>query len=77
MAKRISTKNVGQTFDLKLHGSMGNSDYELEDVLLVKVEGEGEDRRATFSENGFEWEAYRFNGRWSYGSSADYLSVVK
>lgn len=80
MAKRISKKNVGQKFHLLCDMNTRNTGQpiELEDVLLVKVEGEGDDQRATFLDNEIgEWEAYRWNGRWAYGSSCEPLRVIK
>jgi hypothetical protein len=43
------------------------------DDVFEGFEGEGEDRRAKFRsvEDGSKWEAYRYNGRWVVGSSAD------
>lgn len=51
-----------------------------EPAVFVKVEGEGDDRHAHFiSKDGtkvYEWEAYRFEGRWSYGSGAEALYLL-
>ena len=52
-----------------------------EHALFLGVVGEGESRRAHFSQMlkpgaSFDWEAYRFGGRWAYGSSADRMRVV-
>jgi len=79
MAKRISTKNVGEIFELHFHGGMNQDRWDF--YRLIKVEGKGDDARATFQDlepnETFEWEAYRFNGHWAYGSSANRLSVSK
>lgn len=45
---------------------------------FVAMEGEGESRRIKFLQNGpdgkpFDWEAYRYEGHWAYGTSADRL----
>lgn len=79
MAKRISKKNEGQLFHLKFHSSSGNSGYEMENVKLLEVfTGDRNEERARFEDSEIgEWEAYRFNGRWAYGSSADRLSVIE
>jgi hypothetical protein len=37
--------------------------------------GDAEQEEATFL--GIEWEAYRYNGRWAYGSSAESLRLVR
>lgn len=59
----------------------------VEPALFVGVEGKGDDRRATFvqvSTSGpmgpqgqlsYEWQAYRYEGRWAVGSSADVLRL--
>lgn len=57
-----------------------------EQATFIGVEGEGEDREATFhspvetgptaSKDVYEWKAYRYKNRWVYGSSCDRLSVV-
>lgn len=76
MAKRISKKNEGQLFHLGFASPYNPLD--IEDVLLVKVEGTGDDARATFKDEEIgEWEAYRYKGRWAYGSSAERLIVIK
>ncbi len=80
MAKRIALKNVGETFQLRF-----TADGFVENQLLVQFGGDLNDLetcRASFREikedgsQGFEWEAYRFNKRWCYGTSADILVVV-
>jgi hypothetical protein len=74
-AKTINGLKAGETVNLQFHGSkrFGNDPYQDEHVF-VGFEGEGDDKRAVF-EGGFE--AYRYNGRWSYGTSAEKLSVAK
>lgn len=61
-------------------------------ALFIGIAGEGDDRRARFvsthkgednritggDRDGFStWEAYRYNGRWAFGASAERLSVVE
>lgn len=54
---------------------------ETERAVFIGVKGEGDDRRATFvqgeGDSLFSWEAYRFQNRWCYGSSAGSLSVAE
>lgn len=80
MAKRISKKNEGQLFHLLFDKNTRWTGpvQDMKDVLLVKVEGSGDDARATFSDDQIgEWEAYRYNGRWCYGSSCEPLRVIE
>lgn len=79
MAKRIDSLQPAQVVVLKFTTSRGEFTTEYAD--FVGITGTGEKRRATFrSDDGrgklFTWEAYRFQGRWAYGSSADRLSLV-
>ena len=53
-----------------------------EPAVFMKIEGEGSLRRATFrqklhSGGWTEWEAYRYQDRWVYGTSADRLRLVE
>jgi hypothetical protein len=52
-----------------------------EAATFVGIDGAGKSRLATFTtldENGneYEWEAYRYDGAWRYGSAADALYLV-
>ena len=52
-----------------------------EEATFLAIVGEGDERRARFVQHDdaiglFEWEAYRFQGRWAYGTSAERLSLV-
>lgn len=53
-----------------------------ENAIFLGIEGTGNDRKAKFvsragsSGSTYNWSAYRFNGRWSYGSSADYMKIL-
>ena len=73
-AKKINDLNVGESVLLHFAGSkrFGNDPYDAEYTFLG-FEGEGDDRRAMFD----GMEAYKFNGRWAYGSSAEKLSIAK
>lgn len=80
MAKSIAKLTEGEKYTFKFHGSrrLGNSPYE-DDLYFQGVTGEGEDRRATLSEtvDGKDsFEIYIFNKRWSYGTSAERISVL-
>lgn len=64
-----------------------------ERALFVGIIGEHDDRRARFvsvSEGGgnhnrlrddakgyYEWEAYRYNGRWAFGTGAERIAVME
>lgn len=88
MAKRIDSLEPGTPVRLKFCAEFQGKDgaYE-EDAVFVKLEGSGDDRRATFASLDqrvpgeerveYEWDAYRFNGRWAYGSSAETLRLVE
>jgi hypothetical protein len=77
MAKRISKKNEGQLFHLRFNSPY--NPYEMKDVKLLEVfKGDRDEERARFEDPEIgEWEAYKYNGRWAYGSSADRLSVIE
>lgn len=78
MAKRISTKNVGESFLLLLDKNRSMGQPQELTATLVRIEGEGDDKRAVFIDEEIgEWEAYRYNGRWAYGSSAEPLRVIE
>ena len=73
-AKRINDLKDGESVTLKFHGSkrLGNEPWE-DTVVFHRFEGEGDDKRAFFD----NWEAYRYNGHWAYGSSAEKLTIAK
>lgn len=86
MAKRISHKNVGEVFEVRFTG-----DGFTEKHMLVGYHSPTADRnddtadfREVLEDENFQtklsetlWTAYRFNGRWCYGTSADILVVLK
>lgn len=53
-----------------------------EEATFLALVGEGDSRRARFIQCSetpgelFEWEAYRYQGHWTYGTSAERLSLV-
>lgn len=81
MGKRINHANVGSIFTLKFkNGSV-------EDHMLIYFHGiysDLENCRATFRSieedkigEEFEWDVYRHNKRWCYGTSADILIIER
>lgn len=74
MGKRIDSLKPDTKVSLRFHGSkrFGNEPSTL-DYVFKEIVGTGEDRRAIFDEG---FEAYRFNGHWAYGTSAEHLSLV-
>lgn len=61
----------------------GSSVAFTEDVTFLRIEGEGAEREAVFHSvpagkpaDAYTWRAYRFQGRWAYGTSADRLSLA-
>jgi hypothetical protein len=78
MSIRIDTLAPGARTKVLFVGnkSAGNDPYQL-DLTFDRIEGEGLTRRAFFTDSsGLEIEAYRFNGQWSYGASAEPLRVL-
>lgn len=77
---RIDSLKPGDTVELAF-SHYGNKDETYEYAVFLGIKGEGDTRRAEFiqRERGdtsvFNWEAYRFNGRWVYGTSAERLRV--
>lgn len=69
---RIAT---GSLLKLGLHS---NSHGVMEEVVLFNgIIGEGDDRRAKFTDgNGLQWDAYRYSNRWAWGSSANRVQVL-
>jgi hypothetical protein len=73
MALRIDKLTPGTSVVL----DMG---YEAENSVFLGIEGSGDKREARFlsvDKDGktYEWRAYRYNGHWAYGTSADYLRL--
>lgn len=78
---RIDTLTPGDTVRLLYAGSatFGNGPHEGEAVFLG-ISGAGDARRATFRDTTgrqITWEAYRYNGHWAYGSSAEPLRLLE
>jgi hypothetical protein len=73
MARRIDSLKQNEKVTLQFHGSktLGNEPYTLE-AVFEGITGEGDERRANFD----EVEAYRYNGHWAYGTSAEKLTLV-
>jgi len=77
MAKRISSLQTGESVTLRFHGSkkLGNETHD-NAAAFVEIRETGDDAVAVFDLDGMLVEAYRFNGRWAYGTSAERLSLV-
>lgn len=79
MGKRLDSIAVGEAVTVTFQGSkiLGNDSYTL-DLVVAGREGTGDDRRVTLDEadGGAEFDVYRFQGRWAYGTSAERLSVA-
>jgi len=75
-AKRVSKKNIGERFYIRL-GENGMS------VVLLELEGTGNDAVATFSDSHFpdgrwgKWKAYRYNSRWTAEKSGKPVTIVE
>lgn len=76
MRRTIDTLTPGEAVRL------GFVEYGSEPAIFIGIEGEGEERLATFeskdADNGhtYRWQAYRYCGHWAYGTSADHLRLV-
>lgn len=52
-------------------------------AIFIGITGEGDDRDANFVSPDFDgrdtysWSAYRYNGHWAFGSSAERLRLVE
>jgi hypothetical protein len=76
MVRRIDSLTPGARVVLNF-----DNDYE-EPAKFLRVEGSGAEREAWFESLGpagepYKWAAYRFEGYWVYGSSAQRLRVVE
>jgi hypothetical protein len=75
--KRIDLLPPNTEVVLKFHGSFGNESF-TQNAIFLGIEGTGDELLARFrspDSRGNTWEAYRFNGRWAYGTGADRLSL--
>ena len=78
----IRLDKLAEGTGVMLNFHVGKRIVETSEARFVRMEGEGEDRHAVFRSRGrkgkngwYEWEAYRYKGRWAYGSSADLITV--
>ena len=70
---RIDTLQPGATVQLLFHGRYG--DFMTQ--TFVGISGTGDDRRATFHDDTTgDWDAYRYEGGWAYGTSAERLQLI-
>jgi len=87
---RIDSLKLDTKVTLRFHNGSGYTDrhntqgaYD-EQVVFLGIEGQGDERTARFTEPNFPentdkswtWEAYRHNGGWAYGSSAERLQLI-
>lgn len=80
MAKQIGRLVAGESVTLKFQ-TRGGSFEEPAEFLGMTDEGNAKFRtggqdQAENPDDYYDWEAYRFQGRWCYGSSAQRLSLV-
>lgn len=79
-APRIDKLEPGQRVRLLFTGSFNGRPYE-ENAIFLGISGEGDDREATFQQDHdgqpFKWDAYRYDGGWAYGSSAERLRLLE
>lgn len=71
MAQRIDNLEPGTEVTLFFHGEQDS-----EPAVFLGLKGEGDSRHAKFRSEHGEWEAYRYNGRWAYGTGADRLQLL-
>lgn len=86
MTIRIDKLEPGQIVTLAFHKGASTTmekggRVDEEDAVFLGIDGEGDDRTARFVSASTRWgmhywRAYRFQGRWVFGSSAERLSVV-
>ena len=75
--KRIDSLKPGTTRELQFNAEFqGPGRAYREEATFLGIEGTGDERRARF-DSGYEWEAYRYNGHWAYGSSAETLRLIR
>jgi hypothetical protein len=73
---RLDTLPAGTRVTLALHGWAGSVEYMTQ--TFVGITGAGDERRATFNdEMTGDWDAYRYEGGWAYGSSAQRLQLLE
>lgn len=76
--KRIDSLKPGTKVRLRFGREFQGDGSDFEDAVFEGITDTGDDRRATFSQDGgIEWDAYRYQGRWAYGSSAESLRLVE
>lgn len=81
--KRIDSLKPGTQVTVRFMREYQFGGPDDEKFFFHGILGEGDDRRAVFGPTASldqnyrdSWEAYRFNGRWAYGSSAETLRLV-
>lgn len=72
---RIDSLKPGSTVLMDFNGKD-------ETAIFVGIDGEGDERHAKFMQafkEGdalYSWDAYRYNGRWAFGTSAEPLRLL-
>jgi hypothetical protein len=72
---RIDSLQRGQFVHLSLQSSFEPGYWSLEPVRFLGIYGTGDGRQARFAQQDddgrwYQWECYRYKGRWVWGSSA-------
>lgn len=80
----IDELQSGQRVELMFCGSkeLGSKPHTRQ-AWFAGIQGEGEDRRAWFQtripgdSRCYQWDAYRYDGDWAYGTSAERLRLIR
>lgn len=77
--KAVRKPVPGETYVALFKGSGGNRDI-VEDVTFLGEFSEDGDPRRKFRSTDrdgrtYDWDAFKFGGRWSFGTSAESLSI--
>lgn len=73
---RIANLTDGMEVTLRFHYGAGQFDDERHTFGGLYMDGDTQNARFRDSRTGSYWSAYRFNGRWCFGTSAQRLQVV-
>lgn len=74
---RIDKLAPGTVVELAFHSRSRVTAPWVQDCTFVDITGVGDERRATFvADDTGNWDAYRFDGHWAWGSGADRLQLL-